>query len=217
MHKLIHNAARLAALAALAVTSACSFSTNDPGAPPAGPGVPIFLPGPIPILFGMSVTVTPGTYDDSNPAALTGAVIADFDAAILFCDAIDGDEYTVDCLSERLSLIAAKLPQTGDFAQMRSVIADASARLGTIAAQSPSPVLPSRVISSTGAAPVTTIRPLRATATESLSANLAAADAVIEQAQLTLLRSTTNSEDRSLNYQQVAAVVGRTRTLLRSA
>lgn len=214
-----HTTAKLVALAGLSAISACAVADNPAGLPPGGPSVTGMLPGPLPIFFGFgfNVGVSQVPYDDENSAALTAAVVADFDAAILFCAAIGADEYVVDCLSERLSVIAEKLPETGEFAAMRGIISDASAQLGTIAAQSPSPDLPSRVISSTGPTPVATTRALRPTATASLSDSLAAANAVIEQAQITLLRSTSDSEDRSLSYQQVAAVVGRTRSLLRSA
>jgi hypothetical protein len=214
MQNVIQTTARLGAFAGLAVNAACVAA---PGRGPATSTSTSFaLPGFF-VAYGTNEGESEQSYDAANPAALTAAVVADFGAAIAFCDAIGGNEYTVDCLSERLSFIAQKLPQTGDFAEMRGIIADASQQLGAIAAQSPSTSLPSQVISSTGPDPVSTSRPLRATATETLAANLASADAVIERAQLTLLRSTSNSDERSLSYQQVAAVVGRSRALLRSA
>lgn len=153
-------------------------------------------------------------YDINEP---TDAVIVDFNDAIGFCGAIGADEYVVDCLSERLDLIASQLPDTGEFAEMRTAIADASAQLGAIAAANQSPVLPSGIARSTGADPVATTRPLRPVATETLAASLQAADAIVAQAELVLLRSATNSENRSLDFQRVAAVMGTSRSLLRSA
>ena len=207
---------RWGAIVALPVLSACAVAPGQVGAPDTNTSTSYTLPGLF-VAFGTSSSRSDQKYDAANPAALTAAVVADFGAAIAFCDAIDGAEYTVDCLSERLDVIAEKLPETGEFAEMRGIIADASQQLGAIAGQNPSTTLPARVISSTGTAPVSTTRPLRPVAADSLAANLAAADAVIAQAQVTLLRSTSNSQERAISYQQVAAIVGRSRTLLRSA
>lgn len=153
-------------------------------------------------------------YDDSDPEALTDAVVVDFNDAVSFCGAIDAEEYVVDCLSERLSVIAAALPETGEFAEMRTAIAQASRDLGALAAQNPSDTLATGVARSDGDV---TSRPLRPVSTETLPATLQAADAIVAQAQVVLLRSSTNSQGRSLDYQRVAAVVGTTRSLLRSA
>ena len=213
MHKLIQTTARLGAFVGLALNSGCVVPAGDSATSTSNS---IVLPGFF-VFYSVTNEESEPGYDAGNILALTTAVVADFTAAIAFCDGIDGSEYTVDCLSERLSFIAGKLPETGDFAEMRGVIANASQQLGAIAGQNPSTNLPSRVLSSGGATPITTTRPLRAVATETLAANLAAADAIIAQAEVTLLRSTSNSEERSLSYQQVAAVVGRSRVLLRSA
>lgn len=153
-------------------------------------------------------------YDDSDPEAMTDAVVVDFNDAVSFCGAIEAEEYVVDCLSERLSVIAASLPETGEFAEMRTAIAQASRDLGALAAQNPSDTLATGVARSDSDV---TSRPLRPVSTETLPATLQAADAIVAQAQVVLLRSSTNSQGRSLDYQRVAAVVGTTRSLLRSA
>lgn len=213
MQMLIRTTARLGAFVGLALNAAC---VAPAGAPTASTSNTILLPGLF-VFYGVIGGESEDKYDAANAVALTGAVVADFTAAIAFCDGIDGNAYTVDCLSERLSVIAGKLPETGEFAEMRGVIASASQELGAIAGQYPSTNLPSQVLSSTGETPITTTRPLRPVAAETLAANLAAADVIIAQAQVTLLRSTSDSQERSLSYQQVAAVVGRSRVLLRSA
>ena len=160
----------------------------------------------------------------ANPAAVpysatepTDAVVGDFNEAISFCGAIGSNEYVIDCLSERLEVIASQLPDTGEFAEMRMAIADASAQLGALAANNQSDVLPSGIARSSGANPVATTRPLRPVATETLAASLQAADAIVAQTQVVLLRSSSNSQNRSLDFQRVAAVVGTSRSLLRSA
>ena len=161
-----------------------------------------------------TTTATAAAAAPYNAAEPTDQVIIDFNGAIAFCGAIGTEEYVIDCLSERLGVIAAKLPETGDFAEMRTAIADASAQLGALAAQNQSDTLASGVARS---ADTVTTRPLRPVATETLAASLQAADAIVAQTQIVLLRSSSNSQNRSLDFQRVAAVVGTSRSLLRSA
>ena len=161
-----------------------------------------------------TTTATAAAAAPYNAAEPTDQVIIDFNGAIAFCGAIGTEEYVIDCLSERLGVIAAKLPETGEFAEMRTAIADASAQLGALAAQNQSDTLASGVARS---ADTVTTRPLRPVATETLAASLQAADAIVAQTQIVLLRSSSNSQNRSLDFQRVAAVVGTSRSLLRSA
>ena len=161
-----------------------------------------------------TTTATAAAAAPYNAAEPTDQVIIDFNGAIAFCGAIGSEEYVIDCLSERLEVIAAKLPETGEFAEMRTAIADASAQLGALAAQNQSDTLASGVARS---ADTVTTRPLRPVATETLAASLQAADAIVAQTQIVLLRSSSNSQNRSLDFQRVAAVVGTSRSLLRSA
>ena len=161
-----------------------------------------------------TTTATAAAAAPYNAAEPTDQVIIDFNGAIAFCGAIGSEEYVIDCLSERLGVIAAKLPETGEFAEMRTAIADASAQLGALAAQNQSDTLASGVARS---ADTVTTRPLRPVATETLAASLQAADAIVAQTEIVLLRSSSNSQNRSLDFQRVAAVVGTSRSLLRSA
>lgn len=211
MQNLLRTTALLGVLAGLTLSPALTLAGElvvDDG--------PVFVPD-----FDADFTAD-ATADDSDGDSYdaddpTDAVIADFGDAIGFCGAIGAEEYVIDCLSERLDVIASQLPDTGEFAEMRTAIADASAQLGAIAAANESPVLPSGIARSTGAEPVVTTRPLRPVATETLTASLQAADAIVAQAEVVLLRSATNSENRSLDFQRVAAVMGTSRSLLRSA
>lgn len=156
-------------------------------------------------------------YDETDAEALADDVVSDFNEAVAFCQAIGSQEYAIDCLSERLQTIVEKLPETGEFAEMRATLNAASTQLGAIAAQNQSQVLPSGVARSTGPDATATTRPLRPVATETLAASMQSADAVIAQAQVALLRSSSGTQARSLEFQRVAAVVGTSRTLLRSA
>ena len=117
-------------------------------------------------------------YDATDPAGLTESVVTDFNDSVSFCAAIASDEYVIDCLSERLSVIAGKLPESGEFAEMRAALGTASAQLGAIAVQNPSAVLPSGIARSTDAAGTATTRPLRPVATETLSLKSVTTDSV---------------------------------------
>lgn len=220
LQKLMQTTALLGVLVGLALSPAIGLAGElvvDEG--------PVFAPGgligraPAPGIPGVAApaAATPAALVPYDAAEPTPEVVADFNEAIAFCGAIGSKEYVIDCLSERLSVIAAQLPDTGEFAEMRTAIADASAQLGALAAQNQSDTLPSGVARSTGPDATVTTRPLRPVATEALAASLQAADAIVAQAEVVLLRSSSNSQNRALDFQRVAAVVGTSRSLLRSA
>ena len=210
MQKLMQTTALLGVLVGLTLSPALGLAGElvvDDG--------PVFVPeSVVPTTPTTTTTATAAAAAPYNAAEPTDQVIIDFNGAIAFCGAIGSEEYVIDCLSERLGVIAAKLPETGEFAEMRTAIADASAQLGALAAQNQSDTLASGVARS---ADTVTTRPLRPVATETLAASLQAADAIVAQTQIVLLRSSSNSQNRSLDFQRVAAVVGTSRSLLRSA
>ena len=210
MQKLMQTTALLGVLVGLTLSPALGLAGElvvDDG--------PVFVPeSVVPTTPTTTTTATAAAAAPYNAAEPTDQVIIDFNGAIAFCGAIGSEEYVIDCLSERLGVIAAKLPETGEFTEMRTAIADASAQLGALAAQNQSDTLASGVARS---ADTVTTRPLRPVATETLAASLQAADAIVAQTQIVLLRSSSNSQNRSLDFQRVAAVVGTSRSLLRSA
>ena len=210
MQKLMQTTALLGVLVGLTLSPALGLAGElvvDDG--------PVFVPeSVVPTTPTTTTTATAAAAAPYNAAEPTDQVIIDFNGAIAFCGAIGTEEYVIDCLSERLGVIAAKLPETGEFAEMRTAIADASAQLGALAAQNQSDTLASGVARS---ADTVTTRPLRPVATETLAASLQAADAIVAQTEIVLLRSSSNSQNRSLDFQRVAAVVGTSRSLLRSA
>ena len=216
MQKLMQTTALLGVLVGLTLSPALGLAgelvvDDGPVFVPESDG-PVFVPESV--VPTTPTTATAAAASPYNAAEPTDQVIIDFNGAIAFCGAIGSKEYVIDCLSERLGVIAAKLPETGEFAEMRTAIADASAQLGALAAQNQSDTLASGVARS---ADTVTTRPLRPVATETLAASLQAADAIVAQTQIVLLRSSSNSQNRSLDFQRVAAVVGTSRSLLRSA
>ena len=151
----------------------------------------------------------------SGPA--TDRVAAATDAAIGFCAAIAAEEYHIDCLSERFHVIAEGLPETGDYADIRTALETASRQLADVGAANRSYALPNATMRTTGPAPMRTTRPLRPVRPANLAAASAQATAIIAETETVLLRSATLSAARSQAYQRVSAVVGSAKVLLRSA
>lgn len=220
------------AIRALGVLAALAMLGAGPGRAQDGEEPPPSLP---PVYVPPVVPVVPDLFNDPvftpdlsppQPAAIAGVVATPADTARIvarvaqafeFCTALVQREYVVDCLSERIETLAASLPATGDYAEMRGALAGAAERLDAIVERAPSPNLPTGVATSTGPVPEATTRPIRPVATEAADAAIAEAAQVIEETQTVLLRSAQGSADRSLAYQQVSAALGTGTVLLRSA
>ncbi len=161
---------------------------------------------------------SPGPSATSGVSASATAVYVDeLKASIAFCQAITKREYAVDCLAERIGAVAEKMPAYGDLSAMRATLITASRKLGGVASKYRSTTLPPVRMSMAGAHPITTTRPLRAVAPENLDAALAAATTIVTETETVLLRSASQSQDRALDFQTVAAVIGSSKVLLRSS
>ena len=147
----------------------------------------------------------------------TAAYVDELQASVAFCKAISKREYLVDCLAERIGAVADKMPAYGDLSEMRAALMTASRKLGAVAVKYRSPSLPPVRMQMGGAHPITTTRPLRPVAPENLDAAFAAAATILAETETVLLRSAAQSQDRALDFQQVAAVIGSTKVLLRSS
>ena len=147
----------------------------------------------------------------------TAAYVDELQASVAFCKAISKREYLVDCFAERIGAVADKMPAYGDMSEMRAALMTASRKLGAVAGKYRSPSLPPVRMQMGGARPITTTRPLRPVAPENLDAALAAAATIVAETETVLLRSAARSQDRALDFQQVAAVIGSTKVLLRSS
>jgi hypothetical protein len=157
-------------------------------------------------------TAKPGAASEST----TRAIVQGLQDSARFCASVPQLEYRLDCLSERLEAVAAAIPAGGDYADARAVLAQTAVDLGALVSANPSPDLPRARISQGGATPIATSRPLRPVATAALPDVAARADAILQEAETLLLRSSTGAASRTLAYQQIAAVVGSTKVLLRA-
>jgi len=77
-------------------------------------------------------------------------IVSQLDAATEFCSVISRAAYVVDCLSERLAVIAEAMPDTGEYAEARDALALASRDLLLSVKENPSATLPEGVARSTG-------------------------------------------------------------------
>ena len=131
---------------------------------------------------------------------------------VAFCQTTAKPEYIHDCLSERFDTAANALGAYGTTAELYRTLKTASHDLGAISRKYASPAAQSLTLQS---AAFTTSRPIRPVAPENLAPANAAATAVLEEAELTLLRSSTRSPD-VLAFQQVAEIIGSAKVLLRA-
>ncbi|MEW9615250.1 hypothetical protein AB3G45_15610 [Shinella sp. S4-D37] len=145
---------------------------------------------------------------------VTNAIIANLAAARSECGSYDR-VYRIDCLRQRMLDIARRIPQGPAYAQARQIVGRAASRLGTIqSANADTRVKKQR---SRRNARLREAKVYTAIKQEKLNQAMQQASRVIEEATTQLLRAGENSEKRSAHYQKIAAAVGSTKVLLRSA
>jgi hypothetical protein len=169
------------------------------------------------------VTLTDTLGAQTGPAAkrasnaLTASVVKAINSCNEFCGKLVQKEYVIDCLSERLRNAAKILPSTGDYAEAKIALENASRKLHDLARKNASKKLPRVRMKTKGKKPVTTSRPLIAVKTSSLKQTNQQAIAIVKEAETVLLRATESSERRKVHYKRIATAVGSTKVLLRSS
>ena len=131
---------------------------------------------------------------------------------VAFCAASAKAEYVVDCLAERFNVAADGLGRTGDTAELNRALKEASHDLAAVSRKYASATTAPLVLQTSA---FTTTRPIRPVAPDDLRPSNAAATAVLEEAELSLLRSSTRSPN-ALAFSQVAEIVGSAKVLLRA-
>ncbi len=144
----------------------------------------------------------------------TQRILDEIRAGSAFCKALIRQEYVIDCLSDRLQSVADSLSAVGEYSEVRAAMEDAAQQLHALALANASSELASQVVRAGGRR---SSRPLTAVSSEALGTANAQASAIIETAQLVLLRSSSGSAQRSVAFTQVAQVVNSTKVLLRSS
>lgn len=146
--------------------------------------------------------------------ATTASIVRNIQAVRAECASYD-PVYRIDCLRRGLKDVADRIPGVGDYRQAKRIIAQAASKLGGIHANNADASQPR--VRTRGNARFKRQRTLTAVKRQNLRQAMQQAAAVIEEAETLLLRSAENSQKRSSHYQQIAAAVGSTKVLLRSA
>lgn len=133
-----------------------------------------------------------------------------------FCDTYARAQYKVDCLSERLTFAAKNLGNYGWQGQVKATLRATARSLYAVTTKYAAPGAAPVTIRN-DATPIVSSRPVRPIAPQNQTRANAVASAVIEEAELTLLRSADTSSANALAFAQVAAVIGSAKVLLRSA
>ena len=149
--------------------------------------------------------------------AFAGVLVGGIAAVKKFCSQIGDDAYHVDCLAERLSVVAAGIPQDSDYADVRKTLLDTSAKLSRLARSNRDAGLPRANVTQPGAEPVTTTRPLTPVARSAVPRVNQQAVAILEETETILLRSADNSEEKLAQYTRIAEAVGSNKVLLRAS
>lgn len=146
----------------------------------------------------------------------TQDIVETIDTAMQFCNGLTDKEYVVDCLSYEFWQIQERLPEDGEYADVKVSLRQAADELGDIVRENRSNTKSPGVASRGGDDPRRTTRPLAPVRSDRLGDVNERAAQVIENAQVRLLRSSGNSERRRIQYRSIATAMDTGTVLLRS-
>lgn len=167
------------------------------------------LPSPIYV-----VLLKAGEFGSQN---YTNVVTGNIAAAQKFCGSISDKTYVVDCLAERLGTISKSIPTDSDYAEVKQIMKQTSDKLAELARANRNPAAPSQRLSSSGARPQTTSRPLTAVTPTALPSVNRQATAILDETSTLLLRSGRTPDSKLEQYARIADAIGSNKVLLRSA
>ena len=177
---------------------------------PAAPALAqVGVPSPI-----FVIVLKAGEFGSQNyTKVLTGKLAS----AQSFCGAIADKGYVVDCLAERFGAISSDIPAGTDYAEVQQILKDTSDKLARLAQSNRNSAAPRARLSTPGATPTTTSRPLTAVdPARAQSVNQQAA-AILDDTTTLLLRSGRTPDSKLAQYQRIADAIGSNKVLLRSA
>jgi hypothetical protein len=146
-----------------------------------------------------------------SPSA-TSDIVASLTAGKDFCEKLSNPAYNVDCLSYQFWLTAQSMPATGGYSDARQALLDASAKLHDLALANRDRSKPAARAKVGGKETSRLLTPVT-----NVAAVNAQAAVIVQNTNLVLLRSSSESNQRRLAYTQIAAVVNSTKVLLRSS
>ena len=145
---------------------------------------------------------------------LTDSIVKNIRAATAECAGYE-PVYRIDCLRQRLLDIARRIPHGPAYAEARQIVAQAASQLGRIQASAKDHKAPRQ--RSRRNSRMAETKTYTAIKRQNLDKAMAQARQVITEAETRLLRASENSEKRASHYRQIAAAIGSTKVLLRSA
>lgn len=168
---------------------------------------------------GRGNTVTrEGGSDDSGTSKptdfVTTSIVKNIGAVRAECASYE-PIYRIDCVRQRLLDIARRMPKGPAYSEARQIVSRAADQLGRIHASNIDRRVPTQ--RSRRNTRLKEAKIYAAIKRQNLNRAMEQARQVIAEAETQLLRAGENSEKRASHYQQIAAAVGSTKVLLRSA
>ena len=151
---------------------------------------------------------------DVPTSYITSSIVKNINAARAECGGYD-PVYRIDCLRQRFADIARRIPSGPAYSQARQIVGRAASQLGRIQGSISDQKAPRK--RSRGNARLKEAKVYTAARRDKLNKAMEQARQVIAEAETQLLRAGENSEKRAGHYQQIAAALGSTKVLLRSA
>jgi hypothetical protein len=124
--------------------------------------------------------------------------------------------YRIDCLRQGIDMTIARMADRPENRDAKRILRRASRQLASIVSTYEDHSAPRLEVPRSANPRFKTRRTYRAVKRSALPKAMAKANAVVQEATTQLLRSAENSERRYAHYQQIAAAVDSTKTLLRS-
>lgn len=160
-----------------------------------------------------TVTVPSSQFGSS---AYLGYLTSSLTAAQAFCKSLKDPSLNVDCLAERLGVVADEIPAGSNYAEVRSILDDTSRKLNRLARSNRDRGRGS-VRASEPESGTATARPLVPVKTDAVAAVNTEAARILEEAQTVLLRSAEGDPIKAGQYSRIAEALDSNKVLLRSA
>lgn len=146
----------------------------------------------------------------------TQKIVLDLASIRRECGGYD-EVYRIDCLRQGIDMVAASLPNDGDYREAKRILKKASSRLGRIVSTYQDRSAPKLDVPANANPRFKKRRKYVAIKREAVPQAMAKAQDVIQEATTQLLRSGENSERRYAHYQEISVAVDSTKVLLRSS
>lgn len=161
-------------------------------------------------------TVGPVFVPPPEETGTVDSIVESLEAATEFCGQLANRQYTVDCIAERLAEVARQMPNTGEYAEAKAAILEASQKMHALAVANQSSAVPRARAARAGSNPMRTTRPLTPVSVDRMEQVEAEATKILAEVETVLLRSAESSESRQIAYTRIAEAVGSNKVLLRS-